>query len=362
MDKNSIRTLSTLIQARVPVMLVSSPGRAKTSIVEAIGRKLNLPVYTYLLSLREPVDLIGFPVRDTDGETTRHLPPREFVNLIREQNAILFLDELTTAPPSIQKVALRMVEERVVGELALPPGVSIVAAGNPPDQAVDGYELGMALANRFTFLDWSLDIDQWQEYMLSGDRGTLPSIPVLPKDWRDRIPAWRAKVLGFVKAKRELLEVVPRDETTMSWASPRSWDKAAIGLAAADAANADDEVRSLIVTGAVGKGAGLEFLNWIEHSDLPDPEILLKKPSSWKVSSDAAMTYATVVSLVAAVSSRVTDERWSALWACFSRIPKDQKDIPAIVMPTLAKIRDKNDLPIPDEIIDLMSLVGGIRS
>ncbi len=43
-------------------------------------------------------------------------------------------------------------------------------------------------------------------------------------------------------------------------------------LAACDAAKASAEVRLLLATGAVGKAAGLEYLNWERAVDLPSRE------------------------------------------------------------------------------------------
>src|SRR5262249_29844746 len=54
---------------------------------------------------------------------------------------LLFLDELTTAPPAVQAAMLRVVLERAVGDVELPAAVRVVAAANPAGQAADGWEL-----------------------------------------------------------------------------------------------------------------------------------------------------------------------------------------------------------------------------
>jgi MoxR-like ATPase len=56
-------------------------------------------------------------------------------------HGLLFLDELTTAPPAVQAAMLRVVLERAVGDVELPASVRIVAAANPAEQAADGWEL-----------------------------------------------------------------------------------------------------------------------------------------------------------------------------------------------------------------------------
>ncbi len=64
-------------------------------------------------------------------------PPDWAVRLVRAGRGLLFLDELSTAPPAVQAALLRLVLERRVGALTLPPGVRIVAAANPRASAAD---------------------------------------------------------------------------------------------------------------------------------------------------------------------------------------------------------------------------------
>ena len=57
----------------------------------------------------------------------------------------------------MQAALLRVVLERVVGDLELPADVAVVAAANPPEQAADGWDLSAPLANRFCHLEWIAD-------------------------------------------------------------------------------------------------------------------------------------------------------------------------------------------------------------
>src|SRR5207248_8810483 len=59
-------------------------------------------------------------------------PARVGAAAVRAERGLLFLDELTTAPPAVQAAMLRVVLERVVGDVTLPPAVRVVAAANPP--------------------------------------------------------------------------------------------------------------------------------------------------------------------------------------------------------------------------------------
>jgi MoxR-like ATPase len=79
---------------------------------------------------------------------------------------MLFFDEISTAPPAVQAALLRVVLEREVGDLSLPPSVSIVAAANPPERTVGGWDLTAPLANRFCHLQWEHRRDDWVDGML----------------------------------------------------------------------------------------------------------------------------------------------------------------------------------------------------
>ncbi|MFD0478250.1 AAA family ATPase [Nonomuraea thailandensis] len=172
--------LSVAVAANLPVLLWGSPGTGKTSAVLALGERLGLPVEVVVGSIREPSDFAGLPVL-RDGETW-FAPPRWASRLASAGRGILFLDELTTAPPAVQAAMLRVVLERAVGDLALPPAVRIVAAANPPEQAADGWDLSAPLANRLVHLDWTVSAESVAEGFIGG----FPRRRVLTRRWTAR--------------------------------------------------------------------------------------------------------------------------------------------------------------------------------
>src|SRR4029078_12187071 len=71
---------------------------------------------------REPQDFGGFPVSTQDGVrllpmASAHDAPRLAEGGCR---VVVFLDELTTVPPTTQAAMLRLLTENVCGELKLP--------------------------------------------------------------------------------------------------------------------------------------------------------------------------------------------------------------------------------------------------
>src|SRR5215210_2821875 len=173
---STVEALGIAVAARVPVLLWGAPGTGKTSAIKAMAQELGLPCETVIASIREPSDFAGLPVV-ADGKVI-FAPPRWARNLAAQERGLLFLDEISTAPPAVQAALLRVVLERVVGDLELPDGVVVVAAANPPEQAADGWDLSAPLANRFCHLDWTVEPAAFAAGLAGG--WEPPVVPALP--------------------------------------------------------------------------------------------------------------------------------------------------------------------------------------
>src|SRR5205085_2231811 len=168
--------LGVAVAARVPVLLWGAPGTGKTSAVRALAASKGWACETVIASIREPSDFAGLPIVVDGG--VRFAPPTWARRLADGGPAVLFLDEISTAPPAVQAALLRVVLERVVGDLELPPDVAVVAAANPPEQAADGWDLSAPLANRFCHLDWTVEPAAFAQGLAGG--WEPPVVPVLP--------------------------------------------------------------------------------------------------------------------------------------------------------------------------------------
>ena len=90
---------STTEGHHTPVMLWGPPGVGKSQIVAQIAQKHGVPVIDIRLSQMEPSDLRGIPFRA--GETVEWAVPGILPNAERHgPTGILFLDEITSAPPA----------------------------------------------------------------------------------------------------------------------------------------------------------------------------------------------------------------------------------------------------------------------
>jgi hypothetical protein len=342
---STVCALAIAIQAGVPVLTWGPPGVGKTATVTALAGVLGLPLEVVLASIREPADFSGLPVIREEG--VRMEPPAWAHRLAEAGQGVLFLDEISTAPPAVQSALLRVVLERVVGDLALPAGVAVVASANPPEMAAGGWDLSAPLANRFCHLVWNLDTQSWVEGMIGG--WAIDGLPHLPPTWEKSIPEKQAFIAAFIRHRPHLLLQMPKDEAQAgkAWPSPRSWTTAARLWAAAESVQAEEDIVAALVAGCTGEGACLEFLAWRRELDLPDPEEILADPSCLRLPERGDQAFAILAAVTTAAVDRLTAERWSAAWGVLARASEQgKKDIAAVAAKKLAAAR-KPEFPLP---------------
>lgn len=355
-----LEALALAVAADLPVLLWGEPGIGKTAALTQTAAALDLPLTTVIASVHEPSDFSGLPVVGDDPavQGIAMAPPDWAVRLVRAGRGLLFLDELSTAPPAVQAALLRVVLERRIGALQLPPGVRIVAAANPRSSAADTWELSAPLANRFVHLPWTHDHD----VVVRGLGGTWPraALPRLGSEGLADAAAFaRRAVCTFLTARPALVHQLPAGEARRggAWPSPRSWEMALRLVAFATASGSSREVLSLLVRGTVGDGPGLELLAGLDRMDLPDPEVLLADPAGAVLPERGDLRQAVLDGVVAAVRERPERQRWDAAWALLARaLETGAPDLVVVPANTLAALR-RDDWDVPAAVERLAGVV-----
>ncbi|TQM83727.1 dynein-related subfamily AAA family protein [Saccharothrix saharensis] len=359
-----LEALTLAVSADLPVLLWGEPGIGKTSALTQLADALELPLTTVIASVHEPSDFSGLPVVGDDPavQGVPMAPPDWAVRLVRAGRGLLFLDELSTAPPAVQAALLRVVLERRIGALKLPPGVRVVAAANPRSSAADGWELSPPLANRFVHVQWTYDHD----VVVRGLGGTWPraALPRLdPARLTDAVAFARRAVCELLAARPRLVHQLPRSEAGRGgpWPSPRSWEMALRLIAFATAAGASREVLSVLVRGTVGDGPGLELLASLDRMDLPDPEALLADPAAAVLPERGDLRQAVLDGVVEAVRERPERSRWDAAWSLLVlALDTGAPDLVVVPASTLASLR-RDDWEVPAAIERLAGAVSVSR-
>ena len=165
-----VQLIAIGLQARIPMHMIGFPGVGKTEFTKSLEAGfervgIRCKVVVLVGSIREPQDFGGFPVSTPDG--VRLLPmawARDAQRLAQDgYMVVVFLDELTTVPPTTQAAMLRLLTENVCGELTLPNyepgkgGVVYLCASNAVEWAAGGQEIQAPMANRLWHGEFPMD-------------------------------------------------------------------------------------------------------------------------------------------------------------------------------------------------------------
>jgi hypothetical protein len=337
--------------------MMGFPGVGKTEFTKSLEAGfdrvgIKCKVVVLIGSIREPQDFGGFPVSTPDG--VRLLPMAWALDAQRLAEdgylVVVFLDELTTVPPTTQAAMLRLLTENVCGELRLPDyepgkgGVVYLCASNAVEWAAGGQEIQAPMANRLWHGEFPMDHETWCDLMVS-DFPAPGNLPVLPADYLGRYHhGQRATIAAYVRAAgREAWLAPPTDPARRSgpWPSGRTWYLASRFLAAIDAVSPGNRVlQGAALAGLVGDQA-LPFMEYRETLNLPDPEDILKDPRRFVLPDRVDRAYAACYALAGAVINNNTPPRWEAAMIALGVACRKNADIPAAAARTLCDQRNR---------------------
>jgi MoxR-like ATPase len=323
------KALSMLLDAGVPTLVWGPPGVGKTALIRALANKRRWLLVEIIASLHDPTDFNGLPVIQNGGV---HFAPPEWVYQFEEGGqGILFLDELTTAPPTVQAALLRLVLERKVGAHSLPAGVRVVAAANPPEMAASGWELAPPLANRFAHLQFQLDAGEWVNHFPSY-WGNPPQLEGVDEQTWARA---RARVAAFLTRRPNLLYTFNPDRAEETrFATPRTWDLFSRAWAAAhlDSAAAGDLAAAL-----VGDAPAAEFASWVTTLDLREPAEILALGRAYRLPSRGDIAHAELTALAESNEAIESPESWERAWEVLRVVAQNATDLAALAAGRLLK-------------------------
>ena len=254
----------------VPVLIWGKPGVGKSSFIESLNTA-TCKVRTMIASIYDPTDFSGLPVYE-DKEVS-YASPSWTKDFDEYEKGILFLDELSTCPPSVQAALLRVIFERMVGFKKLPDHVRIVAAANPPDLTLGGWDLSPPMRNRFVHINWEISNEQYLNALSSGwDKATEYHIDRAKH--QQVLPSWKDKIGAFLKITPDALHGDPSKEN-FGYASPRSWDYVVHLMASCEVL--EKPINVALLEGCVGEGTAIALYEFLDSLKQPNPVEVLSK-------------------------------------------------------------------------------------
>ena len=287
-------SILTAFKVKRPLFLWGPPGIGKSDLVAGIAHELGGLMIDLRLGQMEPTDIRGIPFYNKEIGKMDWAPP---IELPDEETAsqypivVLFLDELNSAPQSVQSAAYQLILNRRIGKYKLPDNVVMVAAGNRESDKGVTYRMPTPLANRFIHQEMKVDFASWQEWAVTNK---------VHKD-----------VVGYLSFAKQDLYDFDAKSASRAFATPRSWSFVSELLFD----GVDDETLTNLIAGTVGEGLAVKFMAHRKIAGrMPKPEdILSGKVKDLDVKEVSAM-YSLVISmcyeLKAAIEAKVNDKKF----------------------------------------------------
>ena len=164
------------IEKQRPVLLIGPPGIGKTAIMKQIAEETGCGLLAYSMTHHSRQSAIGLPFisqREYGGRTysvteyTMSEIVASIYDYMRETGktgGILFLDEINCVSETLTPVMLQLLQNKTFGNVPLPEGWIIVAAGNPPEYNKSVREFDMATLDRVKNMEISANVGIWLDY------------------------------------------------------------------------------------------------------------------------------------------------------------------------------------------------------
>ena len=241
------------------VMLWGAPGVGKSQGVRQIATKIEektnkkVAITDVRLLLFNPVDLRGIPTANAEKTLAVWLKPQIFqMDDSEDVINILFLDEISAAPQSVQAAAYQITLDRKVGEHMLPDNCIVMAAGNRVTDKSVAYNMPKALSNRLCHFEIKGDADSWHKWAVK--------------------TGIHEYILGYLEYNSVALMRFDSTGTDLAFATPRSWEMASNIFN--DISSDMNEVYPMII-GCIGRDTASSLKSWVElYDDLPSMEKL----------------------------------------------------------------------------------------
>lgn len=243
------------------VMLWGAPGVGKSQGVRQIAQTIEretdkkVNITDVRLMLFNPIDLRGIPTADKDKTLSVWLKPKIF-QMDKSQDIvnILFLDEITAAPQSVQAAAYQITLDRAIGEHRLPDNCIVIAAGNRITDKSVAYSMPKALANRLCHIEITSNPQSWHDWAVAN--------------------GIHEYIVGFLEYNSPMLNRFDTGTGVLAFSTPRSWEMVSNILN-----NVSDDINEVykLIVGCIGDEAASVFKRWCEIYDiLPKMEEILE--------------------------------------------------------------------------------------
>lgn len=318
--------ISVMQGHHTPVMLWGAPGIGKSQIISQVAAKNEANIIDIRLSQMEPSDLRGIPFKNgslVDWSVPSLLPDSKR----HGKQGILFLDEITSAPPTVSAAAYQLILDRRLGDYIVPEGWVIFAAGNRQGDRGVTYSMPAPLANRFSHYELDVNLDDWVAWA-----------------YKNNIDE---RIIGFLRYRPEHLFEFDAKHNPVAFPSPRTWEFVHRAL---NKFGTDLSLFRQAAGACVGEVAGVEITTFVEHmADLPDLDAIINGESV-SIPKELDLQYAICAALAGkAIGVKDTDHA-EKVWGNILNFAKNfpQKELGVMLVSDMQRAIGEDIFNVPE--------------
>ena len=298
--KQAVTLIKKALKAGLTPYLEGSPGTGKSDIIRGIAKEYKLKIIDLRLSQMDPTSLDGLPYFNDDHTKSDFIPPAYFP---LENDPIpadykgwlIFFDELSSAPPSVQAASYKIILDKMVGQHAIHKKVIMVAAGNKTTDRAITHRMSTALQARLIHFQLEINSEDWLNWAMENKI-----------DYR---------IIAYIKFKPMALFQFKPDHNDATFACPRTWHFLS-KLITPEPTLSHDLLP--MITGTISEGSGREFNAYCQIFDkLPTFDQIVADPKKLEIPTEPSVQYA-VTSMIAA---KMTKDNVNSLMNFINRLP-----------------------------------------
>lgn len=311
--KQAATEIKRVLNARRVPFLGSPPGVGKSAICAQIAKSNGFKMIDIRLSQYDPTDLHGFPTLDVALGRSKYLPPITFPldsDPVPEgfKGWLLFLDEITSAAPSVQMAAYQLVLDRMIGEHHLNKNVHIITAGNRVQDRAIANRLSTAMQSRLIHFDLEVTAPDWLEW------ANLNNI-----DYR---------INAFISFRPKYVHMFDPTHDDATFPCPRTWEFLS-DIIKKDVTLTNKDLP--IIAGTVGKAAATEFIAYLKvFKNVPTMDQIIADPKTVTIPTEPSTLYAVSYMISTLCSVKTIDKCMQVV----HRLPKEFQMITMINLGT----------------------------
>jgi len=272
-SEQATRITAKMITKRRNMMLVGAPGVGKTAIIEQAVKAAGMDLIVFHPVISDPTDFKGMPaILKNEGEETKYMASFvPFDSLKRLLTAsvptVAFADDLGQAPPMVQAAWMQLVLARKLDDKIVSDNITFVSASNRKEDKAGVSGILEPLKSRFhTILELIVDHEIWLKWARTEEAGIHPYVRAFIRFRGEK------SLYNFVASNDMTNSPNPR---TVEHVSNIIWD------------GHDEDVRPMVLAGAVGTGFATEFESFIKIvKSLPKMAAIIQHPDKCPVPAD----------------------------------------------------------------------------